>query len=150
MKEVELELAEAKDTVEFVQSEHSVQVEELQEVEAALATERSKHAEAVVELETARGQVEEKDTMLQQLAAKFARNRQVWLENERKANDEIQKLDSLIDNVIVVLTAGGDAVQRIPTLKRLLDELDGRVAIKPDVIKANGQANGQACETKLN
>lgn len=114
-------------------------------MEAAFATERTRHGETSAELQTTRDQLKEKEEMLQQLGAKFARNRTVWMENERRAKEEILKLDTVIDNVIATLTAAGEVVQRVPSLKRLLDELDGRVPIKPELIKSNG-----TCETKLN
>ena len=57
------------------------------------------------------------------LNGKFTRNRQVWEDNGRKANDEIKKLDEVLDRVIQTLSANDHVVEKCPQLKELLDDL---------------------------
>lgn len=64
-----------------------------------------------------------KDETLQKLGSKFARNREVWLDNERKANEEIKKLDEFIDRTIVALNSNTKVVQSCVPLQLLLEEL---------------------------
>lgn len=75
------------------------------------------------ELKTTREMLVSKEEKLQMLAGKYTRNRQVWEENERKANDEIKKLDDVLDRVILTLSANDHVVEKCPQLKELLNDL---------------------------
>lgn len=72
------------------------------------------------ELKSARDAVASREVMIQKLNDKYTRHRQVWEENERRANDEIKKLDAMLDQVVATISpCAGDN----PSLQRLLDEL---------------------------
>lgn len=75
------------------------------------------------ELKACREMLHAKEEKLQMLAGKYTRNRQVWEENERKANDEIKKLDDVLDRVILTLSANDHVVEKCPQLKDLLSDL---------------------------
>ena len=75
------------------------------------------------ELKACREMLNAKEEKLQMLAGKYTRNRQVWEENERKANDEIKKLDEVLDRVILTLSANDHVIQKCPQLKDLLCDL---------------------------
>lgn len=75
------------------------------------------------ELKTTRELLASKEEKLQMLAGKYTRNRQVWEENERKANDEVKKLDEVLDRVISTLSANDHVVEKCPQLKELLSDL---------------------------
>jgi len=98
-------------------------VQRLAAVQAALDRERSDRQR---DKEKYEGQLAEKEETLQRLAAKFARNRDVWLANETKANDEIRKLDNIIDNIVSALSDVVHISDQCPRLKRLYDELTSR------------------------
>lgn len=127
LKEVENDYKEAKESVDFVVSEQAILAEELKEAQDTLSRERAEwdkvRQERDQELIEARAQLEIKDETLQRLASKFARNRDVWLENEKKANEEIQKLDELIDRMVTAMSANTDVVRTWPEMKTLLEEL---------------------------
>lgn len=116
LKELEAEHKDAKESVEFLSSEQEIQCEELKRSEE--------------ENDSLKKQLEEKEDTLEKLCAKFARNRDVWVENERKANEEVQKLDEVLDRVIGGLTIYKDVISECPLLKNLLEELSDAQAEK--------------------
>lgn len=76
------------------------------------------------ELKSVREVIAAREAMIKSLNDKYMRHRQVWEENERRANDEIKELDEIIDRVIKTLK-GCDphVVHSCPDLKRLLEDL---------------------------
>lgn len=89
----------------------------LQPASASFATSA---AELRRELKSARDAVASREVMIQKLNDKYTRHRQVWEENERRANDEIKKLDALLDQVVATISP---CAADNPSLQRLLDEL---------------------------
>jgi chromosome segregation ATPase len=75
------------------------------------------------ELEALRKQLQDKEEMNQKLVARYLRHRQVWEENQEKANFEIKKLDEVIDNVIATIKNNLDKVAAIPAILMLLKQL---------------------------
>ena len=67
--------------------------------------------------------LEERDSLLEQLSAKYTRHRTVWQENEAKSDAEIKNLDRLIDSVIAALRESSDLVSKCPRLSSLLEHL---------------------------
>jgi len=87
------------------------------------------------ELKTVREVIAAREEMIQKLNEKYMRHRQVWEENERRANEEIKKLDELIDRVILTLSSCSPMLSDCPPLKRLLDELtQGQVQGDPVIV----------------
>lgn len=72
------------------------------------------------ELKNTHEAVASRDMYIQKLNDKYTRHRQVWEENERRANDEIKKLDAMLDHVVATISP---CVGDNPSLQRLLDEL---------------------------
>lgn len=72
------------------------------------------------ELKNTHDAVASRDMFIQKLNDKYTRHRQVWEENERRANDEIKKLDAMLDRVVATISP---CVGDNPSLQRLLDEL---------------------------
>lgn len=75
------------------------------------------------ELKTVKEVIASREEMIQKLNEKYMRHRQVWEENERRANDEIKKLDEIIDRVVMTLSNFSPLINDCPPLKRLLEEL---------------------------
>jgi len=75
------------------------------------------------ELKSVREVIASREEMIQKLNDKYMRHRQVWEENERRANDEIKKLDEIIDRVVLTLTNSTPLINDCVPLKRLLEEL---------------------------
>ncbi|KAI1287959.1 hypothetical protein HDE_09724 [Halotydeus destructor] len=130
LEEMEHDYKEARENIEFLTSELSVQAEELKESEDALAQEkelRAKDKELIERLESKCSDLDLELTTAKQaiemLSSKFHRNREVWLLNEKKANDEIKKLDDIIDRVVSSLRDAEDTVMNCPPLRNLLTEL---------------------------
>ena len=80
----------------------------------------------------------EKDDMLEKLSAKYLRNRKVWEENERKASEEIKKLDEMFDHVIETLKALPESQRNSEPIQDLLHLL----AIDTREQTINGTTNG--------
>lgn len=64
-----------------------------------------------------------KEEMIDKLSAKYARNRKVWEENDRKATQEIKKLDDMVDHVIDTLKALPDNFKNTEPIQELLEVL---------------------------
>lgn len=76
------------------------------------------------ELKSVREVIAAREAMIKSLNDKYIRHRQVWEENERRANDEIKELDEIIDRVIKTLKGCDPAVlNTCPDLKRLFQDL---------------------------
>lgn len=75
------------------------------------------------ELKTVKEVIASREEMIQKLNDKYMRHRQVWEENERRANDEIKKLDEIIDRVVMTLSNCTPFINDCAPLKRLLEEL---------------------------
>ena len=75
------------------------------------------------ELKTVKEVIASREEMIQKLNDKYMRHRQVWEENERRANDEIKKLDEIIDRVVMTLSNCTPFINDSAPLKRLLEEL---------------------------
>lgn len=68
-------------------------------------------------------QLLEKEALNQKLVARYLRHRQIWEDNQEKANFEIQKLDEAIDNVIATIKDNLDKIGNIPAIHLLLRQL---------------------------
>lgn len=75
------------------------------------------------ELKSVREVIAAREAMIKSLNDKYVRHRQVWEENERRANDEIKKLDEIIDRVVLTLSDCSPFVGSCPALKRLFEDL---------------------------
>jgi DNA repair exonuclease SbcCD ATPase subunit len=75
------------------------------------------------ELKSVKEVIASREEMIQKLNEKYMRHRTVWEENERRANDEIKKLDEIIDRVVVTLSNCTPFINDCAPLKRLLEEL---------------------------
>ena len=75
------------------------------------------------ELKSVREVIAAREAMIKSLNDKYVRHRQVWEENERRANDEIKKLDEIIDRVVLTLSDCSPHVSGCPPLKRLFEDL---------------------------
>ena len=64
-----------------------------------------------------------KQELLETLDNKYERHRKVWEENERKANEEIKKLDEAIDEVIETLKSIPEVVSLSVVLQNLCKKL---------------------------
>ena len=80
----------------------------------------STHQEEVLRLNA---QLAEKEDVNQKLIARYLKHRQVWEENQEKANFEIQKLDEVIDNVIATIRNNLEKIGNIPAIHLLLRQL---------------------------
>jgi hypothetical protein len=77
------------------------------------------------ELKSVREVVAAREAMIKSLNDKYIRHRQVWEENERRANEEIKKLDEIIDRVVLTLQQPECRafVSSCSDLKRLFEDL---------------------------
>lgn len=77
------------------------------------------------ELKSVREVVAAREAVIKSLNDKYIRHRQVWEENERRANEEIKKLDEIIDRVVLTLQQPDcrPFVSSCSDLKRLFEDL---------------------------
>jgi len=64
-----------------------------------------------------------KQSLIEELASKYSRHKDIWEKNEQKSEEEINKLDQLIDNVIETLKANSLVVNNCIPLRQLLNYL---------------------------
>jgi len=64
-----------------------------------------------------------KEEMLDKLSSKYARNRKVWEENDRKATQEIKKLDDIVDHVIETLKSLPENLKHSESIQEILELL---------------------------
>ncbi len=70
-----------------------------------------------------------KEDMIEKLSSKYARNRKVWEENDRKATQEIKKLDDIVDHVIESLKSLPENLKNSDHIQEILELLtEGIVA----------------------
>lgn len=64
-----------------------------------------------------------KENMIDKISSKFSRNRKVWEENDRKATQEIKKLDDVIDHVIDTLKTLPENLKNSEQIQEILELL---------------------------
>lgn len=87
------------------------------------------------ELKSVREVIAAREAVIKSLNDKYMRHRQVWEENERRANEEIKKLDEIIDRVVLTLSDCSPIITDCPPLKRLFEDLtrDQQIAVVPNL-----------------
>lgn len=75
------------------------------------------------ELKSVREVIAAREAMIKSLNDKYVKHRSIWEENERRANEEIKKLDEIIDRVVLTLSDCSPSVSSCPPLKRLFEDL---------------------------
>ena len=116
-------MKEVKEINEFLASERTVLVDSLQEVEDSLEALRLENTGLKDSLAL-------KEEMITKLSAKYARNRKVWEENERKATQEIKMLDDIVDHVIDTLKSLPETFRSTEQIQQLMDVLTDDTVLK--------------------
>ncbi|XP_054152991.1 uncharacterized protein LOC128951746 [Oppia nitens] len=113
IKELESDIKESKETIEFLTSERTILADSLKETEDTLYRVNRENS-------SLKKSIDVKEEMIDKLGSKYSRNRKVWEENEVKANEEIKKLDEMIDHVIDTLKSLPDCHKNCESIEHLL------------------------------
>jgi len=116
-------MKELREMNEFLASEQTVLMDSLKEVEDSLESLR-------LENTSLKDSIGLKDEMITKLSAKYARNRKVWEENERKATQEIKMLDDIVDHVIDTLKTLPETFRASEQIQQLMDVLNEDTVLK--------------------
>ncbi|XP_053211630.1 sperm-associated antigen 5-like [Panonychus citri] len=148
-EDLEFENKEFRETILYLNDEKQIIEEEKKEIEDQLSKEIKTRTEIEVklqqmtttnqslqnEIESLGKEVKNSNDELDKLDKRYIKHRAIWEENERRAEDEIKRLDQFLDQVKCVLKENPEILTKCKPLEELyqkLTEINSSESISPE------------------
>ncbi|XP_015789176.1 sperm-associated antigen 5 [Tetranychus urticae] len=136
-EELEFENNEFRETIDYLNCEKQIIEEDKKEFEEQLAKEIITRTEIEAKLQQAYNkiqsleneieslgkEVKDRNDELDKLDKRYIKHRAIWEENERRAEDEIKRLDQFIDEMKSILKGNYDIVSKCKPLELMFQKL---------------------------